>query len=91
MEHLEAGHFYRFQSTIYEVKKVYRDEKWGNHYRIREVAYHDSSRIVINTGTKTSSLADGLDGVTKAEEDLHSFLVWVLTQDYEVIYADTQR
>jgi len=33
-------------------------------------------------------MADGLDGVTKAEEDLHSFLVWALTQDYVVFYDE---
>jgi len=86
MEHLEKGHFYRFQSTVYKVEEVYPDEKWGNHYSIRNIAYHESNKIWFSNRIK--SMADGLDGVTKAEEDLHSFLVWALTQDYVVFYDE---
>jgi len=86
MEHLEKGDFYRFQSTVYKVEEVYPDEKWGNHYKIRNIAYHESNKIWFSNRIK--SMADGLDGVTKAEEDLHSFLVWALTQDYVVFYDE---
>jgi hypothetical protein len=88
MEHLEKGKYYRFDSEIYYVEEIFPDKKWGNRYRVKNIARYESQRLFIYKNVNTHGLADGLDGVTKATEDIKWFLMMIFTSDYRVIYVD---
>ncbi len=88
MEHLKQGQYYRFDTEIYYVEKVYPDEKWGDRYTVRSIARFDARRLFIYKNVKSKHLADGLDGVTKATTNIRDFIVLIFKLDFDVVYVD---